>query len=190
MPMVLMFRVSVTSSWQIFRSRGSTWTSHMGCISAGGPGMLMMTLPFRSAHHPGAVPCGLGINWDDGIKKACLMLWDGMEMPRLWKYRCSSLRASSCTVGVSPRAMATPSRVRSSWVGPKPPVVMRMSERCRPRENASPRLPKSSPTIDTHLSCIPRGGSQPAIHAALVSVSSPIRSSVPMEKMSAFKSAP
>ena len=112
--------------------------------------MQMIILPFRSAHQPGAVPWGLGINWDDGIRSACLMLWDGMEVPRFWKYSFSSLRASSCTVGVSPRALATPSRVRSSWVGPRPPVVMRMLERCSPRENASLRLPRSSPTMDTH----------------------------------------
>ena len=43
------------------RSRGSTWSRHMGCISRGGPGSATTTRPSASSsHQPGAVPFGLG----------------------------------------------------------------------------------------------------------------------------------
>ena len=66
-------------------------------------------------------------------------------------------------------------------------MVKIMSERSSPREKASDSISRLSPTMDTHRSWIPRAGNLVAIHAALVSVNSPIKSSVPMEIISAFK---
>ena len=184
-----MFRVMVTSSVTSRRRQGSTSSCQMACISPGGPGRQMTILPSRSAHQPGAVPCRLRMNRAEGIRSACLMLVEGITDPRLWKYSSSAFTTSSCTTGVSPKAPATASRVRSSLVGPRPPVVMSRSERCNPRDMASVIFPWSSPTMVTHCSWTPRGGSLAAIHDELVSVSSPISSSLPMEKISAFKTS-
>ena len=112
--MVLMFRVIVTSSTTNLSSRGATSSSQIACISAGGPGIDTMMPPSRSVHQPGAVPFRLVMNWAEGINWACFMLREGMSVPRS-RNCCSRCRtASSWTVGVSPRAAATPSLVKSS----------------------------------------------------------------------------
>src|SRR4029077_2261393 len=73
---------NVTSPVASWRRRGSTCSSHMGCISAGGPGIATIILPCRSTHHPGAVPKRFGRNCADGIRWACLILGAGMLLPR------------------------------------------------------------------------------------------------------------
>ena len=187
--MVLTLRVTVTSPVAISFRRGSTRSRKMACISTGGPGMMTMILPSRSAHQPGAVPLRLGMNSAEGISQACLTLCEGMFCPRLRKYCRSSWTMSSWTLGVSPKAAATASRVRSSCVGPSPPVVKMMSERSSPIWKACVSCARSSPTSVTHCSVIPNGGSRVAIQPALVSLSSPMSSSVPIPMISAFISS-
>src|SRR5262249_45827591 len=78
------------------------------------------------------------------------------------------------------------SRVKSSWVGPRPPVVKTRSARCKARANPSVSMARLSPMMETPCSSIPSAGSRAAIKAEFVSVSSPMSNSVPMEKISAF----
>ena len=75
-------------------------------------------------------------------------------------------------------------------MGPSPPVVKMMSERLSPLVKASASISRLSPTWETHCSCMPSGGNREAMKEALVSVSSPIKSSVPMDIISAFIELP
>ena len=180
-----MLRVIVTSSSISVFSLASISSCHIARFSPGGPGIQTICLPSFVAHQPGAVPLWLTMNCAEGIRCACLTLWAGISWPRLRNHWRRFASSAACTAGVSPRAAATASRVRSSCVGPSPPVVKMMSERSIPRRKASASLGRSSPMMLTHCNRMPRAGSRPAIQLALVSVSSPISSSVPTEIISA-----
>ena len=168
------------------RRRGATWFAHICWISRGGPGIATMAPPLRSAHQPGAVPIGLGSAWAEGIRVACLMLVSGIGKPRLanWALRWAS-RSSWIAIS-SPNTAAMVSRVRSSDVGPRPPDVRVMSERVKARCMVSRRRSGSSPTLVIKRTSMPSFASSEARKAELVSTSSPISSSVPMDMISAF----
>ena len=153
--------VRVTMLWVPTRSlrRGKTWFCHISIISPGGPGMATSMLPLCSTHHPGAVPRGLGIARADGISIACFRFCSGMEMPRLRKCSLSSLSSSSCKRISSPSTLAIASRVRSSWVGPRPPVLRMTRERSRACLKAWERWSRSSPIWLVCRTCRPRRAS-------------------------------
>ena len=111
-------------------SRGTASSCHIGRISRGGPGSVTSTRPSgASTSQPGAVPFGLGSASADGIRQACLRLTSGKAIPRRSKRSRSHASISGSTVGSSPTSAATASRVRSSGVGPRPPVVTTRSAR-------------------------------------------------------------
>ena len=83
-------------------------------------------------NQPGAVPFGLGSASADGISQACLRLISGKGRSRRRQSSRSHASSSASTSGVSPRAAAIASRVRSSGVGPRPPVETTRSARWRP----------------------------------------------------------
>ena len=116
----------------------------MRCISDGGPGMTTMILPSRSTHHPGAVPLGLGMDRADGMRVACLMLEAGISRPIAANMARRSPKSSGETDIFSPSTRATASRVRSSWVGPRPPVASTTANRCQAWPNASVRRSRLS----------------------------------------------
>ena len=78
------------------------------------------------------------------------------------------------------------SRVRSSSVGPSPPVVITRSERSHARPSVSMTRPMLSPTTLVWFRSMPRAGSCCAIQALFVSTISPSRISVPIATISAF----
>ena len=94
-------------------------------------------------NQPGAVPFGLGSASADGISQACLRLSSGKGMPRRPTARAASARGPGRRPAVSPQASAIASRVRSSGVGPRPPVETTRSARAERRREA-PRRPTSS----------------------------------------------
>ena len=85
----------------------------------------------RLTHQPGAVPFAFGSASADGMSQACLRLISGNGMPRRDQSPRSQASRSGSTAGVSPATAAIASRVRSSGVGPRPPVEMTRSARSR-----------------------------------------------------------
>ena len=83
----------------------------------------------RSTHQPGAVPFAFGSASADGMSQACLRFIAGMSIPRRAQSPRSHASRSASTAGVSPTTSAIASRVRSSGVGPRPPVDTTRSAR-------------------------------------------------------------
>ena len=81
------------------------------------------------------------------------------------------------------------SRVRSSSVGPSPPVVTTRSARSHARPSVSVTRPRLSPTTLVWFRSMPSAGSRCAIHELFVSTISPSRISVPIATISAFTGA-
>ena len=102
--------------------RGSACSRHMRTISRGTPGMATIIVSSIRASQPGAVPTGFGSTSALGMTQACLAFRSGISKPR-WAKNSRMLgdeRFIDC--GVSPARAAMASRVRSSSVGPMPPV--------------------------------------------------------------------
>ena len=175
----------ITVPWARSLSLGAASCSHMSTISPGTPGMAMMIVPSFSAHQPGAVPRGLGSTVTEGMTPACFLLVSGISCPRPRKFSSIAAMRSGSSVMVSPNVSAMASRVRSSFVGPRPPVQMMRSERSRHRCSISTISPISSPMMVTVCRSMPSAGSRAAMWAELVSTVSPIRSSVPKARISA-----
>ncbi len=91
--------------------------------------MVTIIFPSFSTHHPGAVPWGLTRAVQEGISVACLMLLCGISIPRRAKKFIRACFNCGSTVIFSPKSAAMASRVRSSCVGPRPPVVRMSSDR-------------------------------------------------------------
>ena len=128
-PTVCSAAVSTTApSTAIF---GATSASNIGCISRGGPGR-QKTQSGADDHVaiPGAVPLGFASNDVPGGRSACLRLSGGITRPFSSNHlrRCA-IPAGSSSSGArgspdaSAIASANASRVRSSSVGPSPPVT-------------------------------------------------------------------
>ncbi len=127
------------------RSRGSASSCQIGRISRGGPGRATATRPSgRRTNQPGAVPFGLGRALAEGMSQACLRLISGKGSPRRAHRSRSHVSSSGSTAGVSPQAAASASRVRSSGVGPRPPVETTRSTR-RTRRGRPPRPRRAGP---------------------------------------------
>ena len=109
-----------------------------------------------------------------------------MIMPRRRKRVsiCSSRPGSRTSL--RPHTSAMISRVRSSWVGPSPPLVMTKSARSSARPMTSFMRPGLSPTMVLKKRLTPRSDSRWAIHAELVSTICPSNSSDPMATISAL----
>ena len=117
--------------------RGMTQSRHIGRISRGGPGSATTIRPSGpSTHQPGAVPLSFGMAMADGISHACCG-WSPQTGGSAGR-RASRSHVSrpASTWGVSPTAAAIDSRVRSSGVGPRPPVEMTRSTSASAPANA------------------------------------------------------
>ena len=121
----------------------------------------------------GAVPLGFSTGMAPSGMSAWRSLLGVMIMPRRrnrWSI-CSSRPASRNSL--RPHTSAMTSRVRSSWVGPSPPLVMTRSARSRARPMTSFMRPGLSPTMVLKKRLIPRSERRWAIHAELVSTICP-----------------
>ena len=136
----------MTSCPSLSLSCSDTSFCHMRCISLGGPGMAINSFPCCSTHQPGAVPRGLGMGRAEGMRVACLMLLSGMGKPRLEKKSLSWRSSSASTASSSLSMAAMASRVRSSAVGPSPPVTRTRSERPQARSRHPLSRSRLSPT--------------------------------------------
>jgi hypothetical protein len=168
--------------------RGSATSAHIGRISRGGPGSATTTRPSgRVTNQPGAVPFGFGSAVADGMSHACFRLISGNRRLRRAQSSRSQRSIPASTAGSSPHAAAIDSRVRSSGVGPRPPVETTRST--RPRASAYARLTvaRSSRSAVIRTTCTPSAVSDRASSPAFVSRVSPTVSSVPMLSTSAVR---
>src|SRR5512140_3531125 len=191
-PMPVVRSVTVTAVRPRPRSarRGMTQPVHIGCISRGGPGRATTIRPSgRSTHQPGAVPRSLGIEVAEGISHACLRLALGKGTPRRSKSARSHASRSASTVGCSPTAAAMASRVRSSGVGPRPPVRTTRSDRSSAPSIADRRAGSSSGIDVVRRTTTPASVRPRARSPAFVSRVSPVVSSEPTDRTSAVCSA-
>lgn len=111
--------------------------------------MLTSIRPSRSMNQPGAVPIGFSSASAEGISHACFWFLAGIGLLRIRKKRSTCASSAGSTAGVSPSIAAIASRVRSSSVGPTPPVTIVRSERPQARASVSVRRPRLSPTCET-----------------------------------------
>ena len=166
-------------------SQGTTSSCSMGRSSDGGPGSRMTSLPpSAGAAQPGAVPTLLAKAWLPRGNQACLYWFS--PTGRSPKYSRSLRRLSASSSSGRPRTRATVSLVRSSLVGPRPPVVMTRSLRCRAARRHSSRRAALSPTTQAWCRSMPREERARATWAASVLMVWPSKSSVPTEMISAF----
>ena len=124
----------------------STSASNIGFNSRGGPGSRSTTRGPSSIHCPGAVPLGLSSSVAPSMTNPCRRLMSGICMPR----RANLARMRSIVAWSSrmprPSTRATASRVRSSSVGPSPPVSTSRSL----RDNASRTSDARSSDVVAH----------------------------------------
>ncbi len=190
MPVSRSVRTSVSRPTPRAASRGRTSFAHIGRISRGGPGSVTMTRPSgRSTHQPGAVPWGFARIRAEGSVHACFVLVAGNGWRRRAHSPCSHSSVAGSTTGRSPHASATASRVRSSGVGPRPPVVTTRSARPSAARSASTTVARSSGRFEIRTTVTPRATIDRASSPLLVSVVSPTVSSVPIASSSAVTSA-
>ncbi len=167
-------------------SRGETQSRHIGRISRGGPGNAMTTRPSgRSTHQPGAVPLAFGMAVADGISHACFRFVAANGTFRRAKRSRSHVSRPASTDGVWPIAAAIDSRVRSSGVGPRPPVETTRSTSERAVTKASRTTDSSSGSAVTRRTSTPAAVRSAASSPALVSRVSPTVISEPIERISA-----
>ena len=98
--------------------------SSIGVISRGGPGSTTIAVRPRSTHSPGAVPFGLSSSVAPRGTIAWRRLFSGIVMPRRANRSLNAF--DDAVVDVEPDAQARArraSRVTSSSVGPRPPVI-------------------------------------------------------------------
>ena len=79
---------------------------------------------------------------------ACFLLLGLSSRPVLAKYSWMRAQLSSCSISGISSTSQTVSRVRSSGVGPSPPVITTMSLRLSARDNTCLRRALLSPTVD------------------------------------------
>jgi hypothetical protein len=171
---------------------------HIACSSRGGPGStITVGPPATGTTSPGAVPTGSSGCAPRGTI-ACLRFATcsacGLTCLR-WRNRArmavicrSSASSSSSSTPANP---ATTSAVRSSAVGPSPPLVMTRSTRWLARNrNAAARSAGRSPTRSRWATSTPNSPSRCASHGPLRSVIRPLSSSVPVTTIPARTSGP
>ena len=131
MPKILISWLTITPSVSRSRYRAAR-CSNMYLHSKGGPGSINTWTPSSRKAHPGAVPTGLSNTTHPTGSSACCTLFSGISRPNLFRnHVLISSRISSWSSSSLPKVLQMVCLVRSSYVGPSPPVVMMMSARPR-----------------------------------------------------------
>ncbi len=161
--------------------------SSIGFSSRGGPGRSTTSLSPCSIHCPGADPLGLSSASAPSSTIAWRRLMSGIVYPRLANRcrRVSTIAGSSTSARPSRRATA--SRVTSSSVGPRPPLVTTRSD--RPSAPSMTRATSSmrSPTTALARTAIPISASAVVIASEFVSSRGGSSSSLPTATISAVE---
>src|SRR5580704_5121691 len=168
------------------RKRGSTCSRKSGLSSRGGPGSSATMRPLSSIHRPGAVPRGFSSTSAPSGTMAWRRFTAGMSRLKLRNLASIARTTSSFRCRRRPRRSATVSRVRSSSVGPKPPLAITTGTRFNASRNASASNPRLSPTIVLRKTSMPSLFNSSVRKRELVSTRSGVRSSDPTAMISAF----
>ena len=126
-------------------TQGCTDSRYMGFISRGTPGSTTAWAtrpsgPVTARRYPGAVPTGLSTTTAPSGMRACSRLFSAISRPRERKnWRMRSAWTGSMSRG-TPATPAKVSLVRSSVVGPRPPVERTRSACCRALRQAQAQL--------------------------------------------------
>ena len=152
-------RLAIAAGGTFSRKRGAHSVSHIACTSCGGPGISAMIrgLPSTtvSSHCPGAVPFAFGSTLAPCRMSACCELFSGIWMRRSAKRLYISATRLWSRFNSMPSAAATASRVRSSCVGPRPPMKIAMSARWIAVRAAEVRCSRLSPTMVLKATLMP-----------------------------------
>src|SRR6476469_65000 len=165
---------------------GTTLSRIIAAISAGTPGNEINIAPRHVTQNPGADPTGLGTTVaPDGINacRSCPLLGDRPHCAN--RIRMAS-NASFRRASLRPAASAMASRVQSSTVGPRPPVITMISARDTADFSARTMSARSSPTTDLKRTSMPKVPSSSVMNNELLSVRPPNRSSEPIAMISAM----
>ncbi len=144
----------------------------------------MTGVSFCNSSKPGAVPNGFfHVCAPRGIK-ACDSTAGGILRPilRARSRMCSRTGSLSCNGRLS--TVATALRVRSSGVGPRPPIKMTASARSSARRSASAMASLASPTVTCQPTRTLTSSRARARKAKLVSTVRPERTSLPIVMIS------
>ncbi len=109
--------------------RGRTNSSERPRYSTGTPGSATSSPRPSRTRKPGAVPNRFGTTWAPRGNRACLALFGVISRPSFRKRSRMASSEGSCTSSGTPMAAATTSAVRSSSVGPRPPLITTRSDR-------------------------------------------------------------
>ncbi|OPZ68273.1 MAG: hypothetical protein BWY81_00909 [Firmicutes bacterium ADurb.Bin467] len=129
------------------RRYGASCRSNMSISSRGGPGSTATAFLPDSTMQPGAVPCKFGMMIAPRGKYACFRLFSVISRPMRRMRSSIAARLCACRSIGSPKNSPTISFVRSSSVGPSPPVVITMSARESPSAIAAFTRAGLSPTV-------------------------------------------
>ena len=138
------------------------------------------------AEIPGAVPQSLGRGSVPAGNMAWVRLLAAMAHPRRLKCSSMSARLFSSRASSHRIALAIACRVRSSSVGPSPPVMM-ISSASRQHASIAPRICSSrSLTVTCRTTRTPTRASSRDSHAEFVSTLCPVINSCPTLTIAAF----
>ena len=177
-------------------ARVSSACAHMACSSDGGPGRTTIVGPSPDAGadtRPGAVPTGSSTVAPTGTS-ACLRVPSRHASMSRFGKRCSSGSSFAairpCSGSSSARSRpwnaATTSIVRSSAVGPRPPLVITSATPCDASHSRAPRMSSGrSPTTTVVSWSTPSSVSRSASHGPFASRTRPLSTSVPVMTMPA-----
>src|SRR5581483_5606694 len=159
-PVIFSTRVAITCFGTFVRNLSSTPPSNSAFNSWGGPGSSMISLSFPSdmplIHCPGAVPFELCNTVAPAITSACFTLFGDIFQPCSANLRSMACKSSGSRRSLRPSVSATASRVRSSSVGPSPPLKITMSARERAVVLTRTISFKLSPTMLLNATSTPR----------------------------------
>src|SRR3984893_13673130 len=158
----------------------------MAFNSCGGPGRSTTICPRASSQSPGAVPRALSRTVAPSGTSAWRAFTVDIGRPICRKRASILLMTSALRSSFRPSKPATASRVRSSSVGPRPPLAITSSARSIAWANASRRAPSSSPTTVLRVTSTPSRFSCAVRKRELVSTLSGVSSSDPTAMISAF----
>src|SRR5690349_20450635 len=158
-------------------------------ISAGTPGSMMTRPGGPSIQSPGAVPQRFRRTAAPSGTSAWLRLLAAGTRPMRANRSTKSAHTWSSNRSGIPNSPATACLLRSSRVGPRPPVVSTAPVRASASATADRMASGSSPTLARRTTCAPTAEAARASSAPFVSTVNPSSSSVPMVSSSMFMSA-
>ena len=164
------------------RSRGSSTSRVIPRNSRGTPGSMATHRPAASSSQmPGAEPCAFASTIAPSGIIACSRFVAGSSpgQPRAFqRWRSDSSIAWSRRIA-RPKWAASAGLVRSSAVGPSPPLVITAPVRCIPSATAETMAAASSPTAQRRTTWTPTSAASRAKNAEFVSTVKPSSSSSP-----------